>query len=586
MPLFTLQTSNKNNFISNPFIYKSVSHDYIDTEGLKTIRIIEGIEDTDISFDPLDHMVDSHSYWIASRNNYKKQETWIKKLEELIYGIIQKEIKFNCRDIKYELAQDSIIDLFSKNVDSDFIVYENKYRVNFYFVKSKTILQVDYKLFSFLNKQTQITNYKDFLSCLGIKGYEKQCYVYDNSTNINNLHILQRKYGVVDKEHDLQRMLQYYKEITYDFTKDEGDFNLEKLDFVAILYLLELYNSKINKEYDRYDTDLIMFKNQDYLSNVELDAIDYHKYGELNFPMDRNGVSKFTYNCTNSVTGRTYTVTNNGTVALQTLPTGKRDVLYADSDCYLIDCDYKNFEFDILLQKAGCDFNFIKDIDFHYEIVCFCLPAQNLDALLQCLTYSEIRLYGKNLHYSILYGMNVTKAAEIFLEDIVGVYEKHKIQIETDGLIDFISNRISVNEYLNKIFTFSNELKLNKELYFDKDATESTSNTVNWIYNHFGRILRVEKVHAILNNYIQATAADILNIKIAKVVDFMEDKKMSGKLNKIILQNHDSILLQLEKNYIDNTDYFENIMDILSAPESGLQGRFRFTYGTNWGNLS
>jgi DNA polymerase I-like protein with 3'-5' exonuclease and polymerase domains len=115
-----------------------------------------------------------------------------------------------------------------------------------------------------------------------------------------------------------------------------------------------------------------------------------------------------------------------------------------------------------------------------------------------------------------------------------------------------------------------------------REFTEQLKSSVynSTIRNYFGRCIHFTKEHAILNNYIQSTAADFLNNKFVRLIGML-----SGP-NKIILQNHDSILLQMSTDAIANTDLFERVIALFQEPISGIFGRIEYEYGKNWGEMS
>ena len=55
--------------------------------------------------------------------------------------------------------------------------------------------------------------------------------------------------------------------------------------------------------------------------------------------------------------------------------------------------------------------------------------------------------------------------------------------------------------------------------------------------------------------------------------------------NKIILQNHDSILLQLSEKDIEGSNILETILEIMTRPIGGLKGRIEYKYGANWRDM-
>jgi DNA polymerase I-like protein with 3'-5' exonuclease and polymerase domains len=104
-----------------------------------------------------------------------------------------------------------------------------------------------------------------------------------------------------------------------------------------------------------------------------------------------------------------------------------------------------------------------------------------------------------------------------------------------------------------------------------------------YILNYFKRRIYPEKNYALVNNYIQSTAADIIIRKILKIRELLTKY---NPLNSIVLQNHDSVLLNFCKYDIENTDIVLKIKEILEESENGLFNKVSLKYGTNWRDLT
>lgn len=245
------------------------------------------------------------------------------------------------------------------------------------------------------------------------------------------------------------------------------------------------------------------------------------------------------YNGTNKTTGRIYPY---GTgFSLQSLAKPLRDIIIAEPDCFLVEFDYKAFEYNILSQL--CKFEIKGDPHLYMSQLLF--------------KDNEHRDIGKGLNYSLLYGKSIDT-----------------VILETLKLPGLKLSKEELKEKLSKVLYPVKELqeKLEEELKVNKR-----------LINYFGRNIYPEKVYACVNNYIQSTAADILIIKLSKLFDLLSKHP---PINKIVLQSHDSVLLNLSSSTIEKTDIASDIKTLLESPEKGLIGKVDVKYGLNWESLT
>ncbi len=245
------------------------------------------------------------------------------------------------------------------------------------------------------------------------------------------------------------------------------------------------------------------------------------------------------YNGTNKITGRIYPF---GTgFSLQSLSKPFRDIIIAEPNCVLIEFDYKAFEYTILSQL--CEFNIKGDPHLYMSQLLF--------------KDNEHRKIGKDLNYSLLYGKSV--------DNIIA---------ETLLLPDLKISKEELKEKLLEILAPVDKLQ---------KALEKELKETGCLRNYFGRNIYPEKTYACLNNYVQSTAAEILIIKLAKLFLLLDDY---DSINKVVLQSHDSILLNLSLDTIDQTNIASDIKDLLESPENGLVNFVDLKYGEDWKAIS
>lgn len=258
-------------------------------------------------------------------------------------------------------------------------------------------------------------------------------------------------------------------------------------------------------------------------AHLECEKI-YNVKSEFNLKRDNKG-RYFQCNYTESLTGRIFPRSQ----SLQTLPKNQRWILEAEENCYLIEYDFSAFEFNILLDVLG-----IKRVeDPHIDI-------------LKYLNIKAHRDVGKSINYSFLYGMTAEKLAYV-------IKTEHNIDIDV-------------------------ELLKNYPLYKQKIEVPIKDGIIT---TYFGRPVKIEKEYAAFHNYIQSTAVDIFTKKVSKVIKILPN----DELNKLILQNHDSVLIQLHNDVINNTDLVNEILQIFKEPIDIFTFEISVKYGKKWSEL-
>lgn len=354
----------------------------------------------------------------------------------------------------------------------------------------------------------------------------------DNFVKSHNIMVHFKEAGLLDEVYSIDNFIQY----------------MNRFGFSIHLLYLERYlesicrNTKhtynIGGKYSNPFMNLLLV--EEYLNRQLYYNIDVDKCNDYELKFD-SLPARYNFNGFYSTTGRIFCSSDDWT-PIQNVAKSKRDILFAEKGCYLIEFDYKSFEFDILCQILGIK---VED-DPH---------AATYETLIG-KPHPDSRKIGKTINYAFLYGMNETRLAERVASDLGNI-------VKLD-MVDFL-RKLSELEITNRVKEFDAVLK------------KSASNNV--IINYFGRSIHFKKDYAYLNNYIQSTAADFINNKFLRLVDMLENK------NKVLLQNFDSILIQMTEYDIENTDLFERVLNMLQEPIFNIYGRIEYKYGRDWKNM-
>jgi len=276
------------------------------------------------------------------------------------------------------------------------------------------------------------------------------------------------------------------------------------------------------------------------LSAVEFNDIDLAKVEELGLKFD-SLPARFDYHGFYTTTGRIYCTSENYT-SLQNLSKDKLCILNAEQGSNLIEFDYKTFEYDILCQIIGYPMTEDPHSEIYDRLVGLELPNK--------------RDVGKKINYAFLYGMNELRMADMLINEF---------KIGEDGFRDSFVEKLRSEKIFNLVKDFDAELK--SDLHYGV------------IDNYFGRNIHCKKEYAVLSNYISSTAADLVYYKMLNIADMMVHRK-----DKILLEKHDSILIQLSDESVES-GLFERIHAYLQEPVNGIKGRIGYNYGKNWGNM-
>lgn len=370
------------------------------------------------------------------------------------------------------------------------------------------------------------------VSKLALKKVDVNYVIEDNYFGFRHMKVLMKEIGLLDEIYDEKHYLEF----------------LKKHDLIqCLLYLYRdiwehrsdiPQNYNINNKYNNpYENILAVedYLNSQRIYNIDTDKCDLYglKYSKL--------PARYNFNGFYNTTGRIY-CSSEDWAPLQNIPETKRDILYADKGCVFVEVDFKSFEFDILCQLI--------DMPVYND------PHTKTYNDYVGIPHENSRVIGKMINYSFIYGMNEGRLADSVIKEL-GIVPK-----------DFKENflyKLSSNVMIHKVKQLEGKLK--------------SSTIGNMITNYFGRKIHFKKEYAVLNNYISSSASDFLYNKFRMLLEILEGN------NKIILQNHDSILMQLSEKDIEHTDILEEILKIFKMPVAGINGRVEYKYGKNWGTL-
>lgn len=218
----------------------------------------------------------------------------------------------------------------------------------------------------------------------------------------------------------------------------------------------------------------------------------------------------------NKTTGRIFV--KNSEISVQTMSKNLLPIVKPkNSDYFLLDVDYRYFEFTIMCYLYNIEF----EGDPHLYLANLIFGDKNR------------RQEAKTINYAIIYGGNI----DYILKTNNAFDQKGKLE----------------ELYLNKIRVLEEELK---EYY----------NQNGHIVNYFGRRIYPKKETAILNNFISSTAADFLITKLYKLFNYLQNTNST-----IVFQKHDSILFNISKDELDTKRQIE---EILANEEKGIKSEY------------
>lgn len=361
------------------------------------------------------------------------------------------------------------------------------------------------------------------------------------SINYSNFFRLKLKQlGLVTSIYTLENLEKY----------TEGNFKKESWKYILVIF--SLVHSQKEKYIAEFEFNGVKHNAWEELFKVEAHLNDIRIYGittrvvDLNYNKDENGkfYLQYEYAGAENTTGRIFTVNQQKYQALQNLQKDERKVIKAEKGCLLVEFDYKAFEFAILASLLKIDIT----QDPHQSLVDDLFPGKGFD-----------RQVGKDINYAVIYGKTIESIAK-------EIYDK----FPEEDYLDIVS-KLKSRELFQKTSTLTSVLKQHN---YDKKT--------KLLRNAFNRWIKVDKVWAILNNFIQSTGVDFLCLKYNLIVELL---KNHNPKNKILLQNHDSILMQFEDETIEKTNLFEEVLEIFNLPFESIKVDVEYTAGRNWGEM-
>ncbi len=356
---------------------------------------------------------------------------------------------------------------------------------------------------------------------------------------------IMHQYGYLDEIYAEHHLKEYLKKI-------------DREDYILFLYR-EMYELRNAYQYGMdddntltsRDNNALMLKNynnphknvllvEKMLEEVEFYNIDIELARSLDLKFDYLP-AKYNYSGFYTTTGRIYCNSEEFS-SLQNLPEDKRRILNADPGCVLIEFDFKSFEYDLMCQIVDYPITADPHMEIYNRLFDFDLPRK--------------RDIGKKINYSFLYGMSDVRIADMLINE-------YKIK---DA---FFKEKFIERLHDEKLYQLVKE--------FEAELLEDMR--YNIIDNWFKRNIHCKKDYAVLSNYISSTATDIVYYKMLHIADMMDKPG-----DRILLQKHDSILIQLTDESIEG-ELFEKIYNYLGDPVGGLKGRVSYEYGRNWGNM-
>lgn len=392
------------------------------------------------------------------------------------------------------------------------------------------------KIFSTYDPLTEIFSIVD----KNISNYFNTNIIYDSALDYPSVFKLKLKQlGLITNVYSLKSLEAYL----FSLFKDNF-WKYILLTWSIVYQKTEEFIAEYEYNGEKKNAWLELFNVEDYLNSTKIYGVNTRSV-DLDFKKDKDGFYlQYEYSGAENTTGRIFTINLNGHQALQNLPKSDRKVIKAETGCVLIEIDYKGFEFAILSSMLSIP---LED-DPHKKMIDNLFPDKNLD-----------RSLGKDINYSIIYGKTIETIARELIEKFP---EENYKEIESKLKSQEIFQKASLLTTMLRKYNYKRNRMLLK--------------------NYFNRWIKVEKDWALLNNFIQSTGVDFLCLKFNQVTKLLSTV---GHKNKILIQNHDSILLQLEDKLIDNSTLFEEILNIMETPFEVIKVQIEYTVGRNWGEM-
>jgi DNA polymerase I len=287
--------------------------------------------------------------------------------------------------------------------------------------------------------------------------------------------------------------------------------------------------------------------------------------------ISEDGRLRTTFVQTGTTTGRMSSNNPN----LQNIPIGSekgqkiRKAFVADKNKILIAFDYSQIELRIaaiLSEDKKLIEIFKSGADVHTAV------ASEIFNLSEKEVTKEMRRQAKTINFGMLYGMGVNALRQ---------------SLGTD--------RKTAQEFYNKYFLIYSELSE----YLNKIKREASLN--GYVETLFGRrryfegfksnlsFVRAQAERMAINAPIQGTQADMIKISMIKIDEYLKQNNLKDKVN-LILQIHDEVIYEADKNLLKETNFEKDVKNIMSnvlklEQTKGVPILAECHFGINWGEL-
>lgn len=408
------------------------------------------------------------------------------------------------------------------------------YSYDYFVNKEKIVLEKEKFVFSFLNKnvlylksgekiisvnlesiQFAIGEIKNFLTILFkdkvivFPNYKSAKKIF-NSELLGNTVFLENFIRLKNVEIDLVDSI--YKKIKEDKYFDA----LSEMETAFIAF------SKLNVEEKRCYKNFLV---KDIATYILSNCCLFLNVPEKNFELNPSGLysKKISYSNRRTLTGR-ITCTDNFNIQMMPKSDPLRENIVSRFDGgSLVNFDYSSFE-TILSMYLTKNKEFIQkylEKDIHEEIA---KVIFNTDSVKK-----EERDFAKKINHSIVYGAGKNTIIQ------------------------------SLSSFSNAENIYSIIINVLKPILDSKNGLVSEFKNKKYIRNYFGTFVFPQKEHAIYNNYIQSTAADIVAKKIIEIHNLL--LKFNSKITTSII---DSVVVDIHPN---EEFLIENIAEIMSNVE-------------------
>jgi DNA polymerase-1 len=197
-------------------------------------------------------------------------------------------------------------------------------------------------------------------------------------------------------------------------------------------------------------------------------------------------------------------------------------------DFCFMEFDYRQLEFRLLVDYAG-ETKLIEAINDGMD-------PHTATAELTGLT----RTYAKTLNFAIVYGAGAAK-----LGKMMGVPEKDAYAMREQ----YFAKMPKVGRFISSV--------------------NRVGKTRRYVRNRFGRVCHLEDTNfsfILLNHILQGSGADLVKIGMNLI-----DDKLENASTRMVLQVHDSILLETHKNELDIAPGITGILEGIYKPQNGMK---------------